>query len=299
MKTYTIIFYHPWKEERNTPYTSEKSASRHDDFIWYFPKNTQFYLSTFENQYKWNETFSPKYKRNNNNWEETNETIYADLILWFTGRINAQNIYHNPIRELCINKTHIEKIFPQYTFSSQVCENYSDIVTYFDTIPSEIKVLKPYNWSQAIGIHITRKLPEKSEILWDYPYLLQEFIDTSHGFGEYPWIHDFRTIIINGEITGSFLRIAPKWVMTANVATWAEIVDFWIWNIPPNIEKIIQEIDTYCSEKYPQRYYSIDIGVWNNWEIKIFELNSSPMLSTSSIRKWLAQHIIKNILKIS
>jgi hypothetical protein len=127
---------------------------------------------------------------------------------------------------------------------------------------------------------------------------LQEFLNTTWGFYEHDWVHDFRTIVQDGIITGSLLRVAQDGVMTANVNTWAAIIDYHIWNIPPEVEKVIWQVDNYLAKLYPERYYSIDIGVWKNGEVKVFELNASPMLSTPSIIAWLAKHILKNILKI-
>jgi hypothetical protein len=48
MNKINIIFYIPTKERKNTPYSSKKSATRHDKFISYFPDNTQFFLATYE-----------------------------------------------------------------------------------------------------------------------------------------------------------------------------------------------------------------------------------------------------------
>jgi len=298
MKTYNIVFYIPGKERRDTPYTWEKSAPRHDALISYFPESVQFYLATYEDQYVWGESFTPAFKRAWNAWEYYDwGEIEADLTLWLSGRIDTKKIYHNPIKEFCKNKTRIESIFPEYTFQSQICHSYQEIVANFDKIPSETKVLKPCFGSAAVGIIMTSSLPKKQELEWEYPYLIQEFIDTSSGFEGIPGIHDFRVIILNGKITGSFLRVAPKWVMTANVATWAEIIDFH-GKVPKKIQKVIDSVESYTSRHYSDRYYSIDTCIWINEEVKIFELNSNPMLSTPSIIEGLAQHIIKNILKI-
>ncbi len=298
MKRYNIVLYIPGRERRDTPYSGEKSAPRHTQLISHFPKSVTFYLATFEDQYISGESFHPAYIRVWETWELYNwEAIEADLTLWLSGRINTKKIYHNPIKEFCRDKTRIESIFPEYTLHSQICDSYEDVVSKFDNISSDVKVFKPCFWSQAEGIIMTSALPKKHELQWEYPYLIQEFINTSDGFEWYPGIHDFRVIILNGKITGSFLRVAPKWVMTANVATWAEIIDFH-GKVPEKIQKVIDTVESYTSKLYPDRYYSIDTCIGRNGEVKIFELNSNPMLSTPSIIKGLAQHIIKNILKI-
>jgi len=298
MKTYNVILFFP-NQPPHPAYTHEKWKIRHDEFISYFPKNVQFYLVKDDTKFLWDNTFEPNFVRHGNKWETYIwEKIYWDLILWPNKNQSFTNIYHNPIKEICRDKRKIEHIFPQYTLASYTCENYADIQKYWDKISSEVKVLKPIFWSQWTGIIISDALPEENRVTETYPYILQEFLDTNPGFYWHEWIHDFRTIILNGEITGSLLRIAPDWIMTANVNTWARIIDYWVWNIPPKVKQIIDEIDSYFAPLYPERYYSIDIGVGANWAIKVFELNSSPMLSTSSIIEWLAQHIIKNILKI-
>jgi len=161
------------------------------------------------------------------------------LTLWLSGRINTQKIYNNPIKEFCRDKTQIENIFPEYTFHSEICDSYTELVSKSQNIPSEIKVYKPCFWSQAKGIIISKDIPKERDLEWEYPYLIQEFVDTSNGFEWYSGIHDFRVIILNGKITGSFLRVAPEWVMTANVATGAEIIDFH-WKVPEYIQKVIR-----------------------------------------------------------
>lgn len=299
MKTYKIVFYIPWKERRDTPYSGEKSAPRHDQFISYFPKNVTFYLVTFEDQYRWRESFQPAFQRDWGTWEKYNGgIIQADLTLWLSGRINTKKNYHNPIKNFCTDKTQIESIFPEYTFHSEICDSYAELILKSKNILSEIKVYKPCFGSRGKGIIMSTYLPKEEDLEWEYPYLIQEFVDTSSWFEWYVWIHDFRVIILNGKITGSLLRIAPEWVMTANVDTWAKIIDFH-WKIPEQIQTVIDTVESYIAPLYPERYYSIDTCISKNGEIKIFELNSNPMLSTPSIIEWLATHIIKNILKVS
>jgi hypothetical protein len=299
MKTYNIVLFFP-NQAPFPPYSDEKWRARHDDLISYFPKNVRFYLVKDETKYIWNDRFLPDFIRSWTDWiTHSWEEIHTDLILWTNKNKNFTNIYYNPIKEICSDKRKIETLFPKHTLTSYNCESYSDVLKYWTKVSSNTKVLKPVFGSQGRWIIIWDIIPLEGEFTETFPYILQEFLDTSWGFYGEKWIHDFRTIIINGEITGSFLRIAKLWIMTANVNTGASSIDFGIWNIPPKVAQVIREIDNYLGKLYPERYYSIDIGVWKDWEIKVFELNSSPMLSTPSIRRALALHIIKNILKIS
>lgn len=297
-KIYTIALHIP-SDTPEIPYTSEKWKLRHDDLISYFPPCVQFYLVKNPENHLWENMFTPDFKRVKWEWHICHEKIYIDLVLGPNKNGSFTNIFPNPIKEFCRNKNIFQKNFPEFAITSILCKNYSDIQKNFHLILTKLKVLKPCNGSQGRGIIFSESLLSENDIEKEnYPYLLQSFFDTSSGCMWYKWIHDFRTIIIDGQISWSFLRIAKPGIFTANVDSGAEVIDFWIWNIPPNIQEIITSIDKKLAKKYPQRYYSIDVWVWKSGEVKVFELNASPMLSTPLIRKNLAHYIIKNILKI-
>jgi len=170
--------------------------------ISHFPENVNFYLATFEDQYISGESFQPAFVRVWKNWENYNwEIIEAELILWLSGRIQAKKIYHNPIKDFCRDKTQIESIFPEYTFQSEICDSYRELVSKSQNISSEIKVYKPCFWSSGKWIIMSKDIPKKQDLEWEYTYLIQEFVDTSDWFEWYKWIHDFRVIILNGKKT--------------------------------------------------------------------------------------------------
>ena len=299
MQKYIIALHIP-SDTPEVPYVSEKWKIRHDDFISHFPSCVQFYLVKNPKNHLWANIFTPDFKRVNWKWVLCNEEVYIDLVLGPNKNRTFTNIFPNPIKDFCRDKNLFHKAFPEFTINSILCKNYQDIQKSFESIRTKIKVLKPSNGSQGRGIIFSESLPDERDIEKEYfPYLLQDFFDTSHGCMWHKGIHDFRTIIIDGKVSGSFLRIAKPGIYTANVDAGAEIIDFWVWSIPPTIQRVIDNIDTQLAKEYPQRYYSIDVWIWKKWEVKVFELNSSPMLSTPLIRKNLAHYIIKNILKVS
>lgn len=206
----------------------------------------------------------------------------------------------NTIREITQDKTVLERIFPKYVIQSIICNNYEDIKQNFDSISTDLKVLKPIKWTRSKWIFIQDFLPSKNEIASDfYPYLLQEFLDTSRGFYGYPWIHDFRVILLWWKIIWKFLRQPEAWKYTANSFRRWWLIDLNNWEIPWEIQNIIDEIEVYCATEYKHRYYSIDFWIWKSWEIKIFEMNSAPWLTNDTIARNLWEYMYENFLKVT
>lgn len=105
------------------------------------------------------------------------------------------------MREFTLDKRNLETLFPQHAILSYICYTYGEIEKSFSHIQSERKVLKPVFGTKGRGIKITKKIPQQESLRQeDFPYLLQEFFDTSRGFYEFPGIHDFRIIILAGKI---------------------------------------------------------------------------------------------------
>ena len=68
--------------------------------------------------------------------------------------------------------------------------------------------------------------------------------------------------------------------------------------LPDDVREIVSQIDDFLVQKYPVRFYSIDFGRNTDGELKIFEVNSAPGLSTPFIAQSLGNYIRENILKI-
>lgn len=264
------------------------------------PSHINIYIARGINSHIWDNTFQPQFIRNSKIWSPyTWSLIHADLVIGFNLPKSVTKIF-NTIREITQDKTILEKLFPKYVIPSLVCNNYDEIKNYFNTIPTKLKVLKPVKWTRSRWIFIQENIPNKDDIVVEnYPYLLQEFFDTSWGFYGYLWIHDFRVIMLWWRVIWKFLRQPEIGKYTANSFRKWWLIDLLDWKIPEEIQKIIDEIENYCSKRFLHRYYSIDFWVWKNWEIKIFEMNSAPGLTNKHIAKSLWEYISKNILKVS
>jgi glutathione synthase/RimK-type ligase-like ATP-grasp enzyme len=108
--------------------------------------------------------------------------------------------------------------------------------------------------------------------------IVQEFLDLSGGIpGIIQGPHDFRLIMVNGEVALCYVRTPPAGKLIANVAQGGifKIID------PPFIPKEALEIALQLDRtlhEYEYRLYSIDMGRLRDGTWKIIELNTPPGL---------------------
>lgn len=261
--------------------------------------NITTFLVRFEKNYLGGDIFLPDYVMKEWQWVEYNGgEIYSHLTLGTKIPKEVKNIFPS-LYKYMRDKYITEQLFPQYCIKSIICHNYWEIQENFQRIKTKFKVLKPYNESQGKGIIISQNIPHKTQLKERfYPYLLQEFFDTSKWFWGYRWYHDFRIIMLDGEIIAKILRQPKSWKLIANVAQDGVLRDMEQEEIPEEIEKIIFEVEAYFAKKQEHRYYSVDFWVNEKGTIKIFEMNSYPWLWTSKTAKCVWEYIINNILKI-
>lgn len=297
-----IIVYFPL--ESNIPLTHpyygyENAEQKQEWLLDCFPKSVEIYMARWIQSYIGDNTFIPQYQKKAGIWVENTKPREAHLILWFQIPKSVTRIF-NTMSSFTLDKTRFEKIFPQYAIPSVVCESYEEMQENFWNISSILKVLKPQFGTRSKGIFIQEKIPKFQDIWEDnYPYLLQEFHDTSQWFYSFPGLHDFRVVMLNGEIIWKFLRQPEIGKYTANSFKKWNFIDLETWELPDEIRKIINGIEAYCTPRFQHRYYSIDMGQWKNGEVKVFEVNSAPWLTNKKIAEKLWHYIIKNILKIS
>jgi len=292
LKNHTIDLTHPYQELRN-------AEEKQNTLLGSFPSEVWVFMARWEHSYCWGEEFSPQFQKIWNTWFPYTWTVHADLVLGFEIPAWVKNIF-NSMHTLTRNKCNIEEIFPEITLKSKLCLNYQDIVHNFLNVSSRLKVLKPRDGTRSRWIFIGENLPD-NEILEtkNFPYILQDFFDTSAWFYEFPWLHDCRIILLDGKIIWKFLRQPEVGTYIANTFRNGGFIDLKDWEIPVELQKIIQTIESYCSKKYKHRYYSIDVWQWPNGELKIFELNSAPWLTNNFISSELWNYIVKNILKLT
>jgi hypothetical protein len=256
MEEKNIIFYYPYEWDKETldfpfewcfPNIEKRQKPMVEVFL---QNNVNIFLVRFMSAYIWKEEFIPNYIYKSGEWDNYSwPSIYSHLTIGLKIPKEVKNIFPN-LHEYMRDKSITERLFPEYCIRSIECWDYEERKNHFYRIPTTQKVLKPYNSSQWKWIIIGKNLPSKNLLVDEfYPYLLQEFLDTSKWFWKYTWYHDFRIIILSWEIIAKILRQPKKWNLIANVAQEWVLIDLEKENIPKKISNIVKEIDVFFAKK--------------------------------------------------
>lgn len=221
------------------------SKKTRETFILLPPRTSKYFYGSWKKKLYMMKYFYTSISKNRKKWVQIKwYNIEADLVLGFPIPIWVTAIFPS-IKDITLEKTYIETVFPDHTLHSLVCENYIDIEKNFWHIKTELKVLKPLRGTRGRGIFIQEYIPQKEELpeLY-YPYILQEFFDTSSGWESYPGYHDFRVVILNGKIIGQFLRQPKKGSYISNTHKRWAFYDMSIEPLPDDVSKIVTQIDS-------------------------------------------------------
>jgi len=187
----------------------------------------------------------------------------------------------NPLSldRLCVDKWLTYQAFPDFFPVTLRVENQNELIGALARIPGDIIVAKPLDGEEGAGVVIGSR-DEVRDAVQHFPYLLQEFIDTSSGIpGVVEGRHDFRIINVNGDIVNSFVRTPAPGKMVANTAQGGTKQDVPAEKIPPEALALFAKIETYMREHFPTRVYSVDMGRHADGQWKLIELNSKPGLT--------------------
>jgi glutathione synthase/RimK-type ligase-like ATP-grasp enzyme len=183
--------------------------------------------------------------------------------------------------QICLNKWRTYELFPDVCPKTFIIRSQEELHTVLQMMMTELIVAKPLDGEEGHGVMIASAAKIERDVQ-AFPYLLQEFIDTSGGIpGIVESIHDFRMICIGSEIVLCFARTPPPGKLLANVAQGGKKIEVRISDIPADALAIKDRIEREFS-KFPRRVYSIDCGRTANGEWKIIELNSKPGVTCRS-----------------
>ena len=145
-----------------------------------------------------------------------------------------------------------------------------------DKITTKNIVVKPYNSLKGNDVFIGQKenlenfIPEKA----GRKYILQEFVDTSKGIPNLTGgSHDLRVVIINNKVVWSHIRVPAEGKFLANAAQGGNLTEIDYDKVPEDVKKIVKEISNRFYKKYDNPVFSIDFGINEKGEPKIFEIN--------------------------
>jgi glutathione synthase/RimK-type ligase-like ATP-grasp enzyme len=184
------------------------------------------------------------------------------------------------VERLCTDKSKTYELFRDLCPRSFIVHNPGELRIACDSIPSVLIVAKPLDKEGGEGVIIDRREAVLSSVT-SFPYLIQEFIDTSKGIpGIVDGYHDLRIACVNGEVTHSEFRTPPVGALTANVSRGGTFGPVPKDMIPVGAMEIFLKVENYM-QRFPQRIYSVDVGLNADGRWLIIELNSKPGLLPS------------------
>lgn len=241
------------------PFSWYNQGHKNFDQAWFF-KNSQWILKS---------NVTPDIIYDKTLYDATPKDIYTELTQQFP-------FINDPeFNRVASSKYTTSVLLPQYFKPYYRVTSQQELTEVTKKITGGIIVAKPEFGSG--GKDVVIDTPQAiSERKLQYPLLLQEFIDSSHGIpGITPGHHDLRLVFINEELIYSYIRIPKAGSLLANIAQGGtmEIVEQDL--LPPSLHPLIRAVQN-TFKHFPRKIYTIDILFDENTQPWIVELNTMP-----------------------
>lgn len=212
--------------------------------------------------------------------KHTPSTVTADVI-YNKGDLvsDAAARVINPLSldALCTDKSKSYARFPLHSPKTWTIRNSDELSRACAAIPGDLAVAKPLHLHGGKGVMIAPPADIQASVQ-SFPYLVQEYIDTSNGIpGITPGRHDFRIVSICGDIIQVYVRTPPEHGHIANLSHGATLHMLTPSNVPNGALELFRAIDAELSV-YPERVYCTDMGLNRDGQWMLIELNSKPGL---------------------
>jgi glutathione synthase/RimK-type ligase-like ATP-grasp enzyme len=204
--------------------------------------------------------------------------IQADLVFEKGGFLGRDiTIVTDPrLYPLISDKGAIYEKFSKFQPKTVVCSDAESVAMAIAAMPGEMVVVKNPVSSGGRQVYIGTKSEIVVPSSETYPLLVQEFIDMSDGIpGITNGVHDVRVLLIGNEIIGATLRIPPAGSLYANVSKGAVEHLLAPHEIPNDVVRMAQEIDSQMDDL--PRYYAIDFARGKHGWVLV-EINTRPGL---------------------
>ncbi len=285
MKKIAVFFEQPNFDDY--PFDQEEYRNSYREFAKLLhEKGGVLIITRGDESYLGRMRFTGGWSWNGDEFEKTKEEFKADVIYDksnsahrapFRYESKAKILNPNPITEICNDKTKTHQLFEEFSPKITIALDDAQLDQAVKDTAGKKMVMKPLNSEGGEGV-VIGNADELRAAEKEFPVLIQEFIDTSSGIPGIDEIgshHDFRMVIIDGEIVQSFARTPKEGSLQANVAQGGSSHEISIEKIPASALELVKKID----EKFKayRRTYSIDLG-FENETPKLIELNSQPSL---------------------
>lgn len=225
----------------------------------------------------------------NGRWQAINTGIKIDAIYDKADTSESGDLYekklllaerypfinHPAFTKIIRDKNAVSQLIPQHFKPYYRVTTNRELTLALAKIPGKYFVVKPERGSGGEGVII-----ETSQKLigmnLDYPLILQEFIDSSHGIpGITPSYHDLRLVFINDELIYSYIRIPKEGSLLANVAQGGSMEIIERERLPLSLNPVIDAVRKAFAH-FPKKIYTIDLIFDDHVRPWIIELNSMP-----------------------
>jgi glutathione synthase/RimK-type ligase-like ATP-grasp enzyme len=185
--------------------------------------------------------------------------------------INHPEFSHHAGNKLLVSQTFKQCAKPYYRITSE--EELARVLT---QLPDGLIVIKPEHGNSGHGISIREK--SGNPIDTAFPFLIQEFIDSSAGIpGVMKGLHDLRLIFSNEEFLYAYYRTPKAGSYLANLAQGGTQTMISKEGIPPAVWPIVKTVQEYYA-RFEQKIFTIDLMFDRAGTPWIVELNTMPGL---------------------
>ncbi|MCF7846141.1 MAG: ATP-grasp domain-containing protein [Candidatus Peribacteraceae bacterium] len=297
MKKIAVFFEQPKFDDY--PFDEEEYHRAYHEFAKLLAeKNGEFFITRGDSSYLGGMRFRHGWRWNGKKFEQLDAEFQVDVIYDksnsaltppFRFESEAKILNPNPIVEICNDKFKTHALFKDISPEIILALDEKQLAKALRDMRGKKMVLKPVNAEGGEGVVIGNAAELKSAKK-EFPVLVQEFIDTSGGIPQVDKIdshHDFRMVVIDGEIVQCFARTPPEGSLTANVAQGGSAHEIPLAKIPESAREIAEKVDAKF-QSY-DRVYSVDIGFDETGTPKLIELNSQPALFSKTRGKQFAE----------
>ena len=264
------------------PFNNEEYRQSYREFALLLKKKgARFFIARGPAAYRGGNTFSSGWEYDmNGELVAQSEQIVADVI-YNKGHLACDKlglVINDPeLDALCTDKKRTADLLPEISPRTRVVRSAADLDRSLQALSTPRVVAKPVDGEGGDGVFIGLKEEVRGKIT-TFPYLLQDFIDTHAGIpGIVEGSHDFRMLCVRGKLIQAFVRTPPPGGLLPNVAQGGSTHEVALEKVPASALEIFRMVDSRLSH-FPDRVYSIDLGLHQGDVWKLFELNSRPAL---------------------
>lgn len=226
--------------------------------------------------------FSGAWELHGEEWVHTDDEVQADVVFVkdrdFPAHGASVRINSSEFEDLCSNKDETYAAFPDVFPVTAVAANEAEFAPALAKIRGDIVVVKPADGACGRDVYVGPRDGINPASL-PYPSLVQECVDMSHGVpGLCAGVHDLRIVVIAGNVALCTLRTPKEGSMIANAAQGGTIRLLPVPDIPADALAVAMGIDRQL-QRYPERVYSVDMGLHAGTTWKVIELNAPPGLT--------------------